>query len=258
MCAAPVAMTAAEGQRTGGDALAAWAGGLAGRRGGVRGRGCLRFAFYGRVSTEDWQDPVTSRARQLAQAVMLVAGRGVIMAEFFDTGRVPDAAVAAASAGRRSGGGARGPGPGVGRDRDRGVRAGVLRQPVRVHGAAVRALRCPIVDAGGRRAGRLAHRGPRGDDARAGPVVKAGDHPGPDQGPHRDGYSDPGAGPLPRRASAVRVPARRRRAAPEQGPRRLGTPGRTSWNPIPRRRRSSPGCSRSGWPGTAPPGSPAL
>jgi hypothetical protein len=31
--------------------------------------GCLRFAFYGRVSTEDWQDPVTSLARQLAQAV---------------------------------------------------------------------------------------------------------------------------------------------------------------------------------------------
>jgi hypothetical protein len=28
-------------------------------------RGGLRFAFYGRVSTEDWQDPVTSRVRQL-------------------------------------------------------------------------------------------------------------------------------------------------------------------------------------------------
>jgi hypothetical protein len=46
----------------------------------------LRFAFYGRVSTEDWQDPVTSRSRQLQQAVMLTAGRGVIVAEFFDTG----------------------------------------------------------------------------------------------------------------------------------------------------------------------------
>ncbi len=87
MCAAPMGMTAVGGQRAGGDVLAAWAEGLAGRRGGVRGRGCLRFAFYGRVSTEDWQDPVTSRARQLAQAVMLVAGRGVIVAEFFDTGQ---------------------------------------------------------------------------------------------------------------------------------------------------------------------------
>jgi len=48
-----------------GDALASWAEGLASRRAGVQGRGCLRFAFYGRVSTEDWQDPVTSRARQL-------------------------------------------------------------------------------------------------------------------------------------------------------------------------------------------------
>jgi site-specific DNA recombinase len=87
MCAAPTGMIAVGGRRTGGDALAAWAEGLASRRDGMRGRGCLRFAFYGRVSTEDWQDPVTSRARQLAQAVMLVAGRGVIAAEFFDTGQ---------------------------------------------------------------------------------------------------------------------------------------------------------------------------
>jgi site-specific DNA recombinase len=86
MCAAPVGMMAAGGQRTDGDVLASWAEGLASRREGVRGRGCLRFAFYGRVSTEDWQDPVTSRARQLQQAVMLTAGRGVIVAEFFDTG----------------------------------------------------------------------------------------------------------------------------------------------------------------------------
>ena len=86
MCAAPMAIMAAGGQRSGGDALAAWAERLAGRRDTLRGRGRLRFAFYGRVSTEDWQDPVTSRARQLAQAVMLIAGRGVIAAEFFDTG----------------------------------------------------------------------------------------------------------------------------------------------------------------------------
>jgi site-specific DNA recombinase len=65
--------------------LAAWAEGV-GRWAGMRGRGCLRFAFYGRVSTEDWQDPVTSRARQLQQAVMLIGGYGVIVAEFFDAG----------------------------------------------------------------------------------------------------------------------------------------------------------------------------
>jgi site-specific DNA recombinase len=63
MCAAPMAVMAAGGQRPGGDALAAWAERLAGRRDTVRGRRCLRFAFYGRVSTEDWQDPESSRAR---------------------------------------------------------------------------------------------------------------------------------------------------------------------------------------------------
>ncbi|MDQ2874647.1 MAG: recombinase family protein [Actinomycetota bacterium] len=46
----------------------------------------LRFAFYGRVSTEDWQDPVMSRVRQREQAGALVRGHGVIVAEFFDVG----------------------------------------------------------------------------------------------------------------------------------------------------------------------------
>jgi site-specific DNA recombinase len=86
VCAAPMAVTCAGGQRAAEDALAVWAEGLAGRRGGVQGRGCLRFAFYGRVSTEDWQDPESSRARQLQQAVMLTAGHGVIVAAFFDVG----------------------------------------------------------------------------------------------------------------------------------------------------------------------------
>ena len=65
--------------------LSSWAEKLSGRA-GKRARGVLRFAFYGRVSTEDWQDPVTSRARQLQQALMLTAGAGVITAEFFDSG----------------------------------------------------------------------------------------------------------------------------------------------------------------------------
>ncbi|MGA2830671.1 MAG: recombinase family protein [Streptosporangiaceae bacterium] len=43
--------------------------------------------FYGRVSTEDWQDPVTSRARQREQAGALVRGHGVIVVEFFDAGQ---------------------------------------------------------------------------------------------------------------------------------------------------------------------------
>jgi len=73
------------GSGSGGDVLGSWAEKLSGHA-SKGARGVLRFAFYGRVSTEDWQDPVTSRARQLQQAVMLVAGAGVITAEFFDTG----------------------------------------------------------------------------------------------------------------------------------------------------------------------------
>jgi site-specific DNA recombinase len=64
------------------DVLAAWGTASAAR--GSRSAG-LRFAFYGRVSTEDWQDPVTSRARQYAQAAALVSGRDRITAEFFDS-----------------------------------------------------------------------------------------------------------------------------------------------------------------------------
>jgi site-specific DNA recombinase len=48
--------------------------------------GTPRFVFYGRVSTEDWQDPVSSRARQREQAGALVRGHGVIVAELFDVG----------------------------------------------------------------------------------------------------------------------------------------------------------------------------
>jgi site-specific DNA recombinase len=53
----------------------------------VPGRGGLRFVFYGRVSTQDYQDPVTSRARQLGQAEALVTGHGQIVASFFDIGQ---------------------------------------------------------------------------------------------------------------------------------------------------------------------------
>jgi len=70
-----------------GDALTLWAERSGRRRGAEPARGALRFAFYGRVSTEDYQDPVTSRARQLGQAAALVAGSGQITAEFFDAGQ---------------------------------------------------------------------------------------------------------------------------------------------------------------------------
>jgi site-specific DNA recombinase len=67
--------------------LAEWAEASALPRAGWRSAaGGLRFAFYGRVSTEDWQDPVTSRARQREQAEALVRGHGRVVTEFFDEG----------------------------------------------------------------------------------------------------------------------------------------------------------------------------
>ena len=65
----------------------AWAEESGRRRAGGPAQGGLRFVFYGRVSTEDWQDPVASRARQREQAEALVRGRGVIVTEFFDAGQ---------------------------------------------------------------------------------------------------------------------------------------------------------------------------
>jgi site-specific DNA recombinase len=52
----------AGGQAASGDMLMLWAEATGRRRAAGHGPGGLRFAFYGRVSTEDWQDPVTSRA----------------------------------------------------------------------------------------------------------------------------------------------------------------------------------------------------
>jgi DNA invertase Pin-like site-specific DNA recombinase len=47
----------------------------------------MRFAFLGRVSTEDLQDPTASRQWQLSRAEALVSGCGRIVAEFFDVGQ---------------------------------------------------------------------------------------------------------------------------------------------------------------------------
>jgi hypothetical protein len=52
----------------------------------------VRFAFYGRMSTSEYQDAGSSRAWQLDSARQTIAGRGRVMAEFFDVGwsrRVP-------------------------------------------------------------------------------------------------------------------------------------------------------------------------
>jgi site-specific DNA recombinase len=48
--------------------------------------GGLRFAFCGRISTAEYQDPVSSRAWQVEAAQRVVAGRGRIVVGFFDPG----------------------------------------------------------------------------------------------------------------------------------------------------------------------------
>jgi len=78
------AVTQAEPDR---GTLARWAQASGHARAPGRSGGGLRFAFYGRVSTEDRQDPVTSLARQRAQAEALVRGHGRMVAEFLDTGQ---------------------------------------------------------------------------------------------------------------------------------------------------------------------------
>lgn len=64
------------GPVAGGDGLVAWAARSGRPQAGGPERGGLRFAFYGRVSTEDWQDPESPRARQREQAGALVRGHG--------------------------------------------------------------------------------------------------------------------------------------------------------------------------------------
>lgn len=75
------------------DVLHGWAEARGRRRRGaqqpVTG---LRFAFYGRTSTAEYQDPVTSRAWQREMADSVIAEHGVITLDFFDVGcsrRVP-------------------------------------------------------------------------------------------------------------------------------------------------------------------------
>lgn len=48
----------------------------------------LRFAFYGRVSTEDAQDPEASRSWQKRRAMDLITPHGgVLAADYFDVGQ---------------------------------------------------------------------------------------------------------------------------------------------------------------------------
>jgi site-specific DNA recombinase len=96
-----------------------------------------RFAFYGRVSTEDQQDPESSKGWQMARARALIEpGGGKVVAEFFDIGqsrslpwkRRPEAARLLAELGRP----------------DRGFEAVVIGEPQRAFSGNQFGLTFPV------------------------------------------------------------------------------------------------------------------
>ena len=243
------------GSGMGADGLLAWAERTGRRQTARPGRGALRFAFYGRVSTEDYQDPVTSRARQLGQAGALVAGHGQIVAHFFDIGqsrtlawaRRPQAAALAAALA----------------DPDRGWDAIVIGEYERAFYGSQYAAMAPLFEhygvqlwmpeAGGRvdyasehdeRAmtvlglsskREITRTSIRVRTAMAAQTREQGRYLG---GRPPYGYRLADAGPHPNKAHAA-WGRRAHRLEPD--------PGRRTW---------CSGCSRSGWPGTAWRGSP--
>jgi site-specific DNA recombinase len=83
--AAPFAPDPEPGERRGRPGVVGGADRPLGPASGRARHGAVRVLR--RVSTEDWQDPVTSRARQREQAEALVRGHGQIVADFFDVGQ---------------------------------------------------------------------------------------------------------------------------------------------------------------------------
>ena len=222
---------------------------------GVQGRGGLRFAFYGRVSTEDWQDPVTSRARQCEQTGVLVAGHGTIVAEFFDSGasrilpwtRRPQAAALVAALA----------------DPDRGWDAIVIGEYERAFYGSQYAAMAPLFEHYGvtlwapEGGGRIDYHAEDHEETMLGLGLSSKREITRTRirvrtaMPRRPG-NKAGTWASARRTGtgwAMRGRIRTRRT-------RRGEGARTSWNRNRNRRRWSGGCSRSGWPGTARRGSP--
>ena len=239
----------------GDDGLAAWAERSRRGRGGQAVRGGLRFVFYGRVSTEDWQDPATSRTRQREQAEALVRGHGIIVAEFFDTGesrmvawaRRPRAAALAAALS----------------DPGRGWDAIVIGEYERAFYGAQYASMAPLFEHYGvqlwmpEAGGRVDYHSEHDEQAmtvlglsskreitRASIRVRTAMAAQTRQGRYLGGRRPTGTG-LPMRGRT-----RTRRTPPGAG-------GRTASSPTRRRGMWCGGCSRSGWRGIVLRGSPA-
>ena len=219
----------------------------------------IDVAFWGRVSTEDNQDPESSRGWQLTRAKALVEPHGGrIVAEFFDIDksrsippqRRPEASRLLAGTGR--------PAPRLRRRGRGGAAAGVLRQPVRQHVPDLRPLRRAAVGARSRRPDRPGERGPRPDHVRVRRRLQRRAEPDQDPGPDRDGRPGPARRPVPRRPAAVRLQARSTRARTPTRP-RPPTASACTRSPDRRDRRapSWSGSSPSSSPGTASTPSPS-
>jgi hypothetical protein len=177
------------------------------------------------VSTEDWQDPVTSQARQWDQACALVAGFGQIVAAFFDVrqsrvlpwARRPQAAALLAALA----------------DPDCEFGAIVIGEYERAFYGSQYALMAPLFEHYGVQlwAPEVGGRIDYGAEDHEQTMLSLGVQSKREitrtriRGPHCDGGPDPGSGPVPGRPPAVRVPAGRRGPASEQGARRLGQAG---------------------------------
>ena len=201
------------------------------------------FAFLGRVSTEDQQDPESSRAWQLGRAKALIEPHGgEIVAELLRRRSEPIPAVAAPAEGQRTAGRARRSGPRLRRGRHRRTASRLLRQPVRADLPAVRPLRRAAVGARGRRPARPGQRGPRPGHERLRRHEQGRTQPDQGPGPHRHGIADRSRA-VPRRAPAVRVQAADLGAHPN--PARPPTAsGSTDWSRT-RHRGSCAGSSTS-------------
>ena len=93
----------------------------------------MKFAFYGRVSTEDQQDPTSSKQWQMSRATAILPKDGAIVAEYSRHRPVSVPTVEASTGVPTAAGSAQAPEPWLRCRRHRRAGASVLRRPVRAH-----------------------------------------------------------------------------------------------------------------------------
>jgi hypothetical protein len=177
-----------------------------------------RLAFWGRVSTEDKQDPESSRGWQMTRAKTLIAPHGgEIVAQFFDIDksrsippqRRPQASRLLAALA----------------DPGRGFEAVVVGEPQRAFYGNQFGNTFPIFAHYGVPLWVPEVGGPIDPDNEAhdlimsvfGGRLQRRTQPDQDPRPHRHGRASPARRPFPRRPAALRIPADRRGAASKSG-----------------------------------------